>query len=84
MGRQMQNLQSRLERCAMDCQDKVKDQMSKDGVKEPTDAQMDSYRGAYEGCVNKCVDSHLHLIKGMSKKITEAMRSKSYNIDTVW
>ena len=84
MGRQIENLQSRLERCAMDCQDKVKDKMSSDGIKDqPTDSQMESYRGRYEECVHKCVDSHVHMMQGMGKKIKDAIKNKSYNIDTV-
>lgn len=83
MGRQIANIQSRLERCTMDCQDKVKDVMSNDGIKEPSESQMEAYRGRYEECVNHCVDSHIHMIQGMSKKIKDAIRNRNYNIDMV-
>lgn len=63
-------LQDRLQRCAMDCQDKVRDKVG------PKTAEPDvaRYRGELESCVVKCGDSHIALVPNMMKRIKEVLQ----------
>ncbi|ELT98265.1 hypothetical protein CAPTEDRAFT_220338 [Capitella teleta] len=64
------NFQDRLQRCAMDCQDKTRDKMGPN----TTEAQAASYRGDMEKCVMKCADTHVALVPSMMKKMKEVLQ----------
>ncbi|XP_017462075.1 PREDICTED: protein FAM136A-like, partial [Rhagoletis zephyria] len=49
---ELTGLQGRLERCALSCQDSVRDKMTA----ETTDQQMKKFEGQFEQCVMKCAD----------------------------
>lgn len=74
MQGELSNFQRRLERCAVDCQDKIRDKV---GPNTPSE-QLDQFRGQYEDCVTKCVDTHLHQLPNLTKKMTEALKSRNY------
>lgn len=65
--------QSRLQRCAMDCQDQIRD-------KVPSDASQDAvskYRGELENCVIKCADTHVALIPALMQRMKEVLKKNS-------
>ena len=67
--------QDRLQRCAMDCQDQVKDKIT------PSTSELDvsKYRGQFEGCVVKCADNHIALVPNMMSKMKEILQSHEQN-----
>ncbi|XP_074641576.1 protein FAM136A-like [Tubulanus polymorphus] len=70
---EMENFQNRLQRCAMDCQDRIRDKLG------PNTSDVDSskLRKEMEACVLKCADSHAGLLPNMMKKIKETL-NKDY------
>lgn len=71
---ELSNFQSRLERCAVDCQDKIRDKVTADTKPE----DYDKFRPVYEDCFFKCVDNHCHQIPTLSKRIKANISSKKY------
>ena len=63
--------QNRLQRCAMDCQDKARDQVSSTS----SEAEISAYRGQMEKCVIKCADDHMGLIPNMLKRMQEVLQA---------
>ena len=61
--------QSRLQRCAMDCQDRVRDKVSPSA----TEDELSRHKGELEKCVVKCADSHIDLIQPLLKKMKEVI-----------
>ncbi|KYO44136.1 protein FAM136A [Alligator mississippiensis] len=63
---ELERFQDRLTRCTMHCSDKAKDMLDS-GSKEQQVKQH------LEACVTKCVDDHMQLIPGMTKKMKESL-----------
>lgn len=68
---ELANYQNRLNRCAMDCEDKVKDKVP---ANAKTD-QLDRYRAIYEDCVVKCIDTATSGLPGLSTRIKDRIKS---------
>ncbi|CAG5134759.1 unnamed protein product [Candidula unifasciata] len=66
--------QNRLQRCAMSCQDNVRDALP---VK-PTDKDVANGRANLEKCVIECAKTHVELVPGLTKKILDTLNSKNY------
>jgi hypothetical protein len=66
-------LQDRLQRCALECQDKIRDKVTP----STTEADMIKYRGEMEGCVRQCADTYVNLIPNLMKKMKETLGQKS-------
>lgn len=64
----------RLQRCAMSCQDKMRDGMPA----KPSDQDVQRGRAYMEKCVVECADSHVNLIPTLTKKMLETLKSKSF------
>lgn len=64
--------QNRLQRCAMDCQDRARDALPASG--QPSDAQLASAQKTMESCVGSCVDSHIKLLPALQKRVEEAVK----------
>ena len=73
--REISGYQGRLERCALDCQDKVKDKIGANSSKD----EMEKFRGIYEDCVMKCVDTHVHSLPKLTQKMKDNIASRNYN-----
>jgi hypothetical protein len=58
-------LQNRLNRCAMDCQDKVRDKLTAD-ISETKRLQL---RQDMEACVNVCANDHIKRLPELYKKL---------------
>ncbi|XP_069140215.1 protein FAM136A-like [Argopecten irradians] len=70
---EMENYQNRIQRCAMDCQDKARDQMtSKKG-------DADKIRGEMEQCMIKCADSHVELAGTMFKRMAKSIAKNQFS-----
>lgn len=72
--REISAFEGKLERCAMDCQDKVREKVAP-GTK-PED--MDKFRQMYEDCAFKCIDTNIHSLSGMTSRIKANIKAKSY------
>ncbi|XP_005094393.1 protein FAM136A [Aplysia californica] len=71
---EIESFQNRLQRCAMSCQDKLKDQMPV----QPSDADVQRGRSSLEQCVVQCADSHVGLVPDLTKKMLETLKKKKY------
>lgn len=65
MQQEVENFQERLNRCAMDCQDKVRDKLTAD-ISETQKLQL---RQEMEACVKKCADEHIRKLPELHKKL---------------
>lgn len=70
IGQELQTYQDRLQRCTMDCQDVVRDKMSKNA----SESEMAKHRRDIEQCVVKCGDAHIALLPVMLKRIKETIQ----------
>ncbi|TMW62118.1 hypothetical protein Poli38472_009611 [Pythium oligandrum] len=68
---EMQSFQNRLQRCAMECQDRARDSMPSNG--NPSEAQMAGIEKDMQKCFNGCVDTHLKLLPTLEKRVTDAV-----------
>lgn len=75
--REIAGYQGRLERCALDCQDNVRDKMTSSS----SESDVERFRKMYEDCVMKCVDTHVHSLPKLTQKIKDNIKSKSYNTE---
>ncbi|DAZ99753.1 TPA: hypothetical protein N0F65_003540 [Lagenidium giganteum] len=67
---EMQSFQNRLQRGAMECQDRARDAMPTSG--NPSEAQMASIQKDMEACFKKVVDMHVKLLPTVQKRVEEA------------
>ncbi|XP_060072512.1 protein FAM136A-like [Ylistrum balloti] len=72
---EMEAYQNRLQRCAMDCQDKARDKLSG----SPKESEFDKIRGEMEKCMIKCADSHVDLVGPMFKRMATSIASNKYS-----
>ncbi|OWF55055.1 protein FAM136A-like [Mizuhopecten yessoensis] len=72
---EMEAYQNRLQRCAMDCQDKARDKMPA----SPKDGVVDKIRGELEKCMINCADSHVELVGPMFKRMGKSIASNKYS-----
>ncbi|XP_077992897.1 protein FAM136A-like [Glandiceps talaboti] len=63
------DFQDRLQRCAMQCQDELKDFAARGNVDEVM------MRRQVEQCLNKCADKHIALLPSMMKRIKNTLPS---------
>lgn len=66
---EIQMFQDRLQRCALACQDQVRDKMSPGA----TEADISRYRHELESCVRKCSETHIDLIPSLKKRVQETI-----------
>ncbi|CAK4096665.1 unnamed protein product [Aphanomyces euteiches] len=71
LNQELSSFQNRLQRCAMDCQDRAQDGLSA----RPSESEIASAQSNMEKCVSKCVDSHIKLLPALKKRIEEATSS---------
>ncbi|CAG5133449.1 unnamed protein product [Candidula unifasciata] len=66
--------QNRLQRCAMTCQDRLRDALPT----KPTEREVELGRTTLERCVIDCAFSHVDLVPGLTKKMLETLKNKHY------
>ncbi|XP_015790437.1 protein FAM136A [Tetranychus urticae] len=75
MSNELANFQNRLERCAMQCQDDIRDKIGPNA----SEGDVDKFRNKYEDCIVKCADSHVKLLPTMLKRMKEMMGKGNYS-----
>lgn len=70
---ELNNFQERLQRCVLQCQDKVRDQI----LPTTTENQAKAFRGDYERCVVQCADDHVDLVPGLLKRMKDTVTTLS-------
>lgn len=68
-------LQDRLQRGALDCQDKAKDQMGPNS----TDAEISKAKAFMEKCVVDCAENHIKMLPNMLKKMKDSITKGVYS-----
>lgn len=67
-------VQNRLQRCIMDCNDKIKDHMGPN----PTQNEVDRYSNEFDKCATKCVDNYLEMLPALEKTMKKVLANKTY------
>jgi len=67
---EISNFQNRLQRCAYQCQDNVKDKV----LPSTSDSEMRHYQQEMEGCIVKCADDHIGLVDNMMVRMRENLK----------
>ncbi|KAJ6641340.1 Protein FAM136A [Pseudolycoriella hygida] len=60
---ELEGFQGRLQRCVMQCNDEIKNQMPP----SPSEGEVAKYTNQFERCAIKCVDKHVDLIPNLFK-----------------
>lgn len=68
------SLQNRLQRCVMECNDKIKDHMGPN----PTQSEVDKFSADFESCATKCVDTYCDLLPALEKTMKKVLGSKQF------
>ncbi|CAB0035429.1 unnamed protein product [Trichogramma brassicae] len=71
---EFERVQNRLQRCVMECNDKIKDQMGPN----PTQSQVNQYSTEFEKCATKCVDTYCDLLPQLEKTMKSFLASKQF------
>ncbi|KAI7693187.1 Uncharacterized protein SSS_01600 [Sarcoptes scabiei] len=72
ISNEMAGFLKRLERCALQCQDSIKDQISS----ETTNDQMKRYETQYETCVIKCADDTIKVMPNLHQRIKKTIENE--------
>merc|ERR1711970_1395281 len=67
---EISNFQNRLQRCAYQCQDDVRDRVTP----STSEQEMDGYKKQMEGCIVKCADDHINLVDSMLIRMRETLK----------
>lgn len=60
-----QQLQNKLQRCVMDCNDEIKVKMGPN----PSDSEIEKFTSLFENCAKKCVDTQINYMPSLLKKM---------------
>ncbi|XP_060574493.1 protein FAM136A-like [Ruditapes philippinarum] len=71
MQQEVENFQDRLNRCAKDCQDKLRDNLPS----TPAESQMVQFRKELESCVSSCADDHIRKLPDLAKRLKSNISS---------
>ncbi|XP_014205117.1 protein FAM136A [Copidosoma floridanum] len=66
---------NRLQRCIMDCNDKVKDKMGLD----PSQGEINNFTKEFENCTKNCVDDYCDLLPSLKKTIKKVFANNKFN-----
>lgn len=72
--RELSNFENKLQRCAMDCQDKVREKVTPDTKPD----QMEKFGKLFEDCAFNCVDSHVHSMSSLTTRMKNSLKAKNY------
>uniref|UniRef100_A0A1B6CYS9 Protein FAM136A n=1 Tax=Clastoptera arizonana TaxID=38151 RepID=A0A1B6CYS9_9HEMI len=70
---EMNKLQNRMQRCIMQCNDDVSDNIGSN----PTQLQMENYRNQFQSCAATCVNKYMGIIPEFVSRMKEVL-SKDY------
>ncbi|XP_029045330.1 protein FAM136A-like [Osmia bicornis bicornis] len=74
VGGELERVQNRLQRCFMDCYDKIKDQVGPN----PSQRDMDIYKDQMDKCSTKCLDNYCEMLPTLEKRIKEVLAERKY------
>ncbi|XP_043258440.1 protein FAM136A-like [Colletes gigas] len=66
--------QNRLERCVMDCNDKIKDKMGPN----PRQSEIDKYNDDFQKCATICVDNYCDSLPSLVQTMKHVLSNKNY------
>ncbi|KAJ8686461.1 hypothetical protein QAD02_022255 [Eretmocerus hayati] len=72
---EFERVQNRLQRCVMDCNDKIKDNMGPN----PTQDEVNRFSDDFEKCATKCVDSYIDHIPTLQKTMKKVLESRKFD-----
>lgn len=64
-----------MERCALQCQDNIHDQINAD----TTDEQMQKFNSQFQTCLIKCADDTIKILPDLFKKIKGVIEKEAYH-----
>ncbi|XP_013777296.1 protein FAM136A-like [Limulus polyphemus] len=70
---ELSNYQDRIQRCVMQCQDAIRDNVTP----ETTEAEVQKYRDQFESCVVKCAETHVDMVPGILKRMKNMLEKGS-------
>ncbi|GLH00112.1 hypothetical protein R5R35_014439 [Gryllus longicercus] len=76
---ELNHFQDRLQRCVMQCNDKIRDKMTPN----PSEDEVAKYTKEFETCATQCVNTHIGLVPGLLKKMRQALSDPKFNQDRV-
>ncbi|KAF0308304.1 Protein FAM136A [Amphibalanus amphitrite] len=71
---QMSDIQERLQRCVMQCQDKIKDKVGPN----TTEAEVQGYKVEFEECAVKCVDDSIATFPNHARRIKDHLHKRAF------
>jgi len=71
---QMSDIQERLQRCVMQCQDKIKDKVGPD----TTEGEVQAYKAQFEECAIKCVDDSINTLPDHTQRIKDRLYKRAF------
>ncbi|XP_037093431.1 protein FAM136A-like [Pollicipes pollicipes] len=71
---QMGDIQERLQRCVMQCQDKIKDKVGPN----TTETEVQGYKGEFEACAVQCVDDSINTFSSHTRRIKDHLHKRAY------
>ncbi|XP_043484662.1 protein FAM136A [Leptopilina heterotoma] len=72
---EIERVQNRLQRCVMDCNDKIRDKMGP----SPSQSVADRYTSEFENCATSCVDSYCEMLPSVEKTIRNSLSRGEFN-----
>ncbi|XP_076680970.1 protein FAM136A [Andrena cerasifolii] len=72
---EFERVQNRLQRCIMDCNDKIKDKMGPN----PSQREVDRYSDDFEKCATKCVDNYCDMLPTLEKTMKKVLSNRKYD-----
>jgi len=73
---ELEGFQGRLQRCVMQCNDEIKNQMPP----TPSESEVSKYTNQFERCAIKCVDKHVDLIPNLFKSMKAVLKKGPANL----
>ncbi|XP_076763602.1 protein FAM136A [Xylocopa sonorina] len=71
---ELERVQNRLQRCVMDCNDRIKDAAGPN----PLQRDMEIYREQFDKCVTKCVDNYCEMLPNLEKTMKKVLSEQKY------
>lgn len=71
---ELTRVQNRLQRCVMDCNDKLRDKLGPN----PTQNEINKTTDEFETCATKCVDNYCDLLPALESSMKKVLASKKF------
>ncbi|XP_003694805.1 protein FAM136A [Apis florea] len=71
---ELERVQNRLQRCVMDCNDRIKDAAGPN----PSQRDLEKYSEQFDKCVTKCVDHYCEILPNLEKTMKNVLSERKY------